>query len=46
MVKMKETVHLNNVGELSLLPSRPQAMYAPQMFGDVPNMRVKVEAAK
>lgn len=27
-------------------PSRVEAMYAPEMFGEVPNARVKVEAAK
>jgi formate dehydrogenase subunit gamma len=41
-------VRLNNAGEFSLPPSRVEAMYAPEMFGESPNARVKVhaEAAK
>jgi len=27
-------------------PSRVEAMYAPEMFGATPNMRVRVEAAR
>jgi hypothetical protein len=46
VVKMEYTVRLNNVGEFSLPPSRVEAMYAPEMFGETPNARVKVEAAK
>ena len=46
VVKMEYTIRLNNVGEFSLPPSRVEAMYAPEMFGDAPNGRVKVEAAK
>jgi hypothetical protein len=46
VVKMEYTVRLNNVGEFSLPPSRVEAMYAPEMFGESPNARVKVEAAK
>ena len=46
MVKMEYTVRLNNVGTFSLPPSRVEAMYAPEMFGEVPNMRVTVEAVK
>ncbi len=46
VVKMEYTVRLNNVGEFSLPPSRVEAMYAPEMFGEAPNARVKVEAAK
>ena len=46
VVKMEYTVRLNNVGEFSLPPSRVEAMYAPEMFGELPNARIKVEAAK
>jgi alpha-2-macroglobulin len=46
VVKMEYTIRLNNVGEFSLPPSRVEAMYAPEMFGEAPNLRVKVEAAK
>jgi uncharacterized protein YfaS (alpha-2-macroglobulin family) len=46
VVKMEYTIRLNNVGEFSLPPSRAEAMYAPEMFGEAPNARVKVEATK
>jgi uncharacterized protein YfaS (alpha-2-macroglobulin family) len=46
VVKMEYTVRLNNVGEFSLPPSRVEAMYAPEMFGETPNAKVKVEASK
>ena len=46
VVKMEYTVRLNNVGEFSLPPSRVEALYAPEMFGEAPNARVKVVAAK
>ena len=46
VVKMEYTIRLNNVGEFALPPSRVEAMYAPEMFGEAPNARVKVEAAK
>jgi hypothetical protein len=45
-VKMEYTIRLNNAGEFSLPPSRVEAMYAPEMFGEVPNARVKVEGGK
>jgi len=44
--RMEYTVRLNNVGEFSLPPSRVEAMYAPEMFGEMPNARVKVEAVR
>ena len=40
------TVRLNNVGEFALPPTRVEAMYAPEMFGETPNARMKVQAAK
>jgi hypothetical protein len=46
VVKMEYTIRLNNVGEFSLPPSRVEAMYAPEMFGEAPNARIKVVAAK
>lgn len=46
VVKMEYTIRLNNVGEFSLPPSRVEAMYAPEMFGETPNARIKVEAVK
>ena len=46
VVKMEYTIRLNNVGEFSLPPSRVEAMYAPEMFGEAPNARVKVDATK
>jgi uncharacterized protein YfaS (alpha-2-macroglobulin family) len=46
VVKMEYTIRLNNVGEFSLPPSRVEAMYVPEMFGESPNARIKVEAAK
>lgn len=44
--KMEYTVRLNNVGAFSLPPSRVEALYAPEMFGETPNARVTVEAAR
>lgn len=46
VVKMEYTIRLNNVGDFSLPPSRVEAMYAPEMFGEAPNARVRVEAAR
>ena len=36
------TLRLNQDGEFSLPPTRVEAMYAPEMFGVVPNARMKV----
>jgi hypothetical protein len=44
-VKLEYTVRLNNVGNFALPPTRVEAMYAPEMFGEAPNARVVVEAA-
>ena len=46
VVKMQYTVRLNNLGDFALPPSRVEAMYAPEMFGEAPNARVKVEATR
>ena len=43
VVKMEYTIRLNNVGEFSLPPSRVEAMYAPEMFGETPNGPVSVK---
>ncbi|MEW6706938.1 MAG: MG2 domain-containing protein [Pseudomonadota bacterium] len=36
------TLRLNNPGEFGLPPTRVEAMYAPEMFGEAPNARVVV----
>ena len=36
------TVRLNNAGNFALPPTRVEAMYAPDVFGEVPNSRVVV----
>ena len=46
VVTMEYTVRLNNVGSFALPPSRVEAMYAPEMFGEAPNARIRVEAVK
>jgi hypothetical protein len=37
------TVRLNNEGRFALPPTRVEAMYAPEMFGEVPNAGVTVQ---
>ncbi len=37
------TVRLNNVGSFGLPPTRVEAMYAPEMFGEIPNATVEVK---
>jgi len=37
------TVRLNNAGEFALPATRVEAMYAPEVFGEVPNEKVVVE---
>jgi uncharacterized protein YfaS (alpha-2-macroglobulin family) len=44
LTKMEYTVRLNASGEFSLPPSRVEAMYAPEMMGEAPNQRLKVQA--
>jgi uncharacterized protein YfaS (alpha-2-macroglobulin family) len=46
VVKIDYTVRLNNVGEFALPPSRVEALYAPEVFGEAPNARVRVEAVR
>jgi hypothetical protein len=45
VLKMEYTIRLNNVGNFSLPPSRVEAMYAPEMFGEAPNAKMQVVAA-
>lgn len=40
------TVRLNNAGEFNLPPTRVEAMYAPEMFGETPNQKLVVKAAQ
>jgi alpha-2-macroglobulin len=44
--KFEYTIRLNNVGDFAMPPTRAEAMYAPEMFGALPNARIKVEAGK
>lgn len=46
VIKLEYTVRLNNVGDFAMPPTRVEAMYAPEMFGEAPNARVKVQAVK
>ena len=41
-VTMQYTLRLNNVGDFALPASRVEALYAPEMFGEAPNTRVRV----
>ena len=43
---MEYTVRLNNPGNFALPPSRVEAMYAPEMFGESPNARMVVVNSK
>ena len=36
------SVRLNNPGEFLLPPTRVEALYAPEMFGELPNAKVAV----
>lgn len=45
VAKMEYTIRLNNVGDFALPPARVEAMYAPEMFGELPNARIRVVAA-
>jgi uncharacterized protein YfaS (alpha-2-macroglobulin family) len=40
--KIEYTLRLNNAGSFQLPPSRVEALYAPEMFGALPNARVSV----
>jgi len=43
--KVRYRVRLSNVGEFALPPTRVEALYAPEMFGEAPNAAVKVVPA-
>lgn len=43
-LRTEYTVRLNNVGLFALPPTRVEAMYAPEVFGELPNAPMKVEA--
>jgi uncharacterized protein YfaS (alpha-2-macroglobulin family) len=40
---LEYTLRLNNPGEFLLPPTRVEALYAPEMFGEIPNAKVGVE---
>ena len=40
------TARLNNVGDFAVPPSRVEALYAPEMFGETPNARIEVKTTK
>ncbi len=42
--KLEYTVRLNNAGSFQLPPTRVEALYAPEMYGEVPNARLSVKA--
>jgi hypothetical protein len=46
LTRVEYTVRLNNVGEFAMPPSRVEALYAPEMFGESPNPHIKVEAPR
>ena len=41
--RIEYTLRLNNAGHFALPPTRVEALYAPDVFGEVPNARVRVE---
>lgn len=43
VVTVEYTIRLNNAGDFALPPTRVEALYAPEMFGEAPNARMKVE---
>ncbi len=40
------TVRLNNAGQFNLPPTRVEAMYAPEMFGAIPNASMTIKAPR
>jgi uncharacterized protein YfaS (alpha-2-macroglobulin family) len=46
VIKLEYTMRLNNAGEFAMPASRVEAMYAPEVFGAVPNAKMKVGLAK
>ena len=43
VVKVQYTMRLNNAGTFALPPSRVEAMYAPEIFGETPNPSMRVQ---
>jgi uncharacterized protein YfaS (alpha-2-macroglobulin family) len=43
-VQLQYTLRLNNVGDFAVPPTRVEALYAPEVFGEAPNARMVVEA--
>ena len=43
-LQVQYTLRLNNVGDFAVPPTRVEAMYAPEVFGEAPNPRIRVEA--
>ncbi len=43
-VQLQYTLRLNNVGDFAVPPTRVEALYAPEVFGEAPNARLVVEA--
>jgi alpha-2-macroglobulin len=44
-LQLQYTLRLNNVGDFAVPPTRVEAMYAPEVFGETPNPRMRVQAA-
>jgi hypothetical protein len=42
-VQLQYTLRLNNVGDFAVPPTRVEALYAPEVFGEAPNARLVVE---
>ena len=42
---LEYTMRLNNAGEFGMPPTRVEALYAPEMFGETPNARMKVNGS-
>jgi hypothetical protein len=40
---LEYTIRLNNQGVFELPPTRVEALYAPEMFGELPNKRMEVK---
>ncbi|MFZ1500747.1 MAG: alpha-2-macroglobulin, partial [Giesbergeria sp.] len=45
-LKLQYTIRLNNAGNFALPPTRVEALYAPEMFGESPNAPVRVLQGK
>ncbi|HBO79649.1 MAG TPA: hypothetical protein DD502_16030 [Cupriavidus sp.] len=43
-LSVEYTVRLNNAGEFTLPPTRVEALYAPDVFGETPNAKMTVGA--